>query len=51
LSFLVLGICFVNFSFVDLFSSDFQMVVILSAPLRLAQSQAISQESGQLDAC
>src|ERR1700681_2262528 len=32
-------------------SPDFQVVVILSPPLRLAQSKVISQESGQLRDC
>jgi hypothetical protein len=33
------------------FSPDFQVVVILSPPLRRAQSEVISQESGQPDDC
>jgi hypothetical protein len=31
--------------------ADFQMVAVLSPPLRLAQSEVISQESGQPDDC
>jgi hypothetical protein len=37
--------------FVDFLSPDFQVVVILSPPLRLAQSQVIWQPSGQLRDC
>jgi hypothetical protein len=37
--------------FVVWWSPDFQMVVILSPPLRLAQSEVVGQESCQLRGC
>jgi len=40
-----------RFWFVDFLSPDFPVVVILSPPLRLAQSEVIWQESGQLGGC
>jgi len=37
--------------FGDFLSPDFQIVVILSPPLRLAQSEGIWQQSGQIGGC
>jgi hypothetical protein len=37
--------------FVDFWSPDFQVVVIFSPLLRLAQSEVIWQDSGQLGSC
>ena len=44
---LLLGAGFVDFWLADIWLADFEMVAILSPPLRLAQSEVIGQESGQ----